>query len=534
MVCITLNVVPNRVISCIGALGDGSGILAVLGQAVNHRAACRFTYADEILRFADVGQRIGGRSCCDYRCCLSDGKVNAHGLAAQRNRSSISACVHGFAGKGFAVLGKGNGNIRIFQRAGLRNNELYSSSVIGLAGCTDSSGAGVSAVCAAGFGDGVAVCGIGQGVIFACCHITALVAGLLMGAVAVVGVGVGCTITMRLRVLGDGIMDVLHPVITQLGGDRVVPELFPGYTCDLYVVTPGFQIRIAVYSLKTVVTEVIAILDCSNTPKRAKCAKTSLVGQVCTTLKRTCKQAVFKGSLCICIGEAQETAHIDGCGVIIVACVIGLDGAVGAAVADGHFTGILLNLADKAARAGVHTVLACIKGAVPGALFDQALVVCVSHKAADHDDAVGLRGNIHEGGDILNDRAVAFKSVIGAVKTANRADDTANVVNLGVHDHLTVYSEVLDRTGSDLTEEANAVFGTFHVQTPDGVVLSVKDTAEVVVVLAGLADGCPGLVFEVDMRRESALDLSVALYIDLLCKPEELACVVNFVVALCV
>jgi len=380
---------------------------------------------------------------------------------------------------------------------------------------------------------------IGTNVVFdgvgsACLLITTLGAGRLMGAVAVVGVGVGCTITMRLRVLGDGIMDVLHPVITQLGGNRVVPELFPGYTCDLYVITPGFQIRIAVYSLKTVVTEVIAILDCINAPKRAKCRKLCLVGQVCTALKPTCKQAVFKGSLCIRIGETQETAHIDGFEVIIVACVIGLDGAVGAAVADGHFTGAILNLTDKAARAGVHTVLACIKGAVPGALFDQALVVCVSHKAADHADAVGLRGNIHEGGDILNDRAVAFKSVIGAVKTANRADDTANVVNLGVHDNIAVDGEVLDRTRSDLTEEANAVFGTFHVQTSDGVVLSVKDTAEIVVLLAGLADGCPGLVFKVDIRCQNALDLSVALYIDLLCKPEELACVVNLIVARCV
>ena len=365
-------------------------------------------------------------------------------------------------------------------------------------------------------------------------HITTLVAGLLMGAVAVVGVGVGCTITMRLRVLGDGIMDVLHPVITQLGGNRVVPELFPGYTCDLYVITPGFQIRIAVYSLKTVITEVIAILDCINTPKRAKCRKLCLVGQVCTALKTTCKQAVFKGSLCTRIGEAQESAHINGWGVIIaVLCVIGLDGAVGSAVADGHFTGILLNLADKAARAGVHTVLACIKGAVPGALFDQALVVCVSHKAADHADAVGLRGNIHEGGDILNDRAVALK-VVFSVQTANRADDTANVIDLGVHDHIAENGKVLNRTGSDLTEEANAVFGTFHVQTPDGVVLSVKDTAEIVVLLAGLADGCPGLVFKVDIRCQNALDLSVALYVDLLCKPEELACVVNLIVALCV
>lgn len=92
-------------------------------------------------------------------------------------------------------------------------------------------------------------------------------------------------------------MFALHPVPTQLSGNRVVPEIILGYHCDLYVVTPGFQIRIAVYSLKTVVTEIIAILDCINTPKRTKCAKTSLVGQILTPLKLTCKQAVFKGSL---------------------------------------------------------------------------------------------------------------------------------------------------------------------------------------------------------------------------------------------
>ena len=53
-------------------MGDACGILAILGQAVNHRAADCLTCVDEILRFATVGQRIGGRSCCDARYCLID------------------------------------------------------------------------------------------------------------------------------------------------------------------------------------------------------------------------------------------------------------------------------------------------------------------------------------------------------------------------------------------------------------------------------------------------------------------------------
>ena len=54
-------------------------------------------------------------------------------------------------------------------------------------------------------------------------------------------------------------MFALLPVLTQLSGNYVVPEIILGYHCDLYVVTPRFQIRIAVYSLKTVVTEIIAM-----------------------------------------------------------------------------------------------------------------------------------------------------------------------------------------------------------------------------------------------------------------------------------
>ena len=44
-------------------------------------------------------------------------------------------------------------------------------------------------------------------------------------------------------------------MFTELVGNLAREELCFGYTCDLYVVTPGFQIRIAVYSLKTVITE---------------------------------------------------------------------------------------------------------------------------------------------------------------------------------------------------------------------------------------------------------------------------------------
>ena len=161
-------------------------------------------------------------------------------------------------------------------------------------------------------------------------------------------------------------------------------------------------------------------------------------------------------------------------------------------------------------------------------------MVCVSHKAADHTNAMGLRGDIHERGDILNDRAVALKSVIGAVKTANRANDTANVIDLGVHDHIAVDGEVLDRTGSDLAEEAQARSAAFHVEPPDGVVLSVKDTAEIIAVCACKADGCPKSVFKVDIRSQKAFDLSVAVYVDLLCKPEELTGVRDLVVAVVV
>ena len=185
MVCLAPNVVPNRVISCISALRNGCGILAVLGQAVKHRAADCLTCVDEILCFADVGQRIGGGSQCDGRVRLCDGEVNAHGLVAQRNGSSISACIHRFPGKGFAVLGKGNGNIRIFQRASLGNNDLYSSSVIGLAGCADGSGAGVAAVCGAGSGDDIVLCGIGQSVILGNGSSAAGI-GRAVGAIAVV------------------------------------------------------------------------------------------------------------------------------------------------------------------------------------------------------------------------------------------------------------------------------------------------------------------------------------------------------------
>ena len=92
------------------------------------------------------------------------------------------------------------------------------------------------------------------------------------------------------------------------------------------------------YSLKTVVTKVIAILDCISTAKRAKCAEKCLVGQIFTTFKLTCKQAVFNGSLCVCVGKAQESAHINGCGIIIVTCVICLYCTVGSAVTDSNFT----------------------------------------------------------------------------------------------------------------------------------------------------------------------------------------------------
>ena len=284
---------------------------------------------------------------------------------------------------------------------------------------------------------------------------------------------------------------------------------------------------------KTVVTEVIAILDCINTPKRAKCAKKRLIGQILTALKPTCKQAVFKGSLCIRIGEAQETAHIDGCGVIIVACVIGLDGAVCAAVADGHFTGVLLNLTDKTARAGVHTVLACIKGAVPRAVFDQALVIGIADKAADFADAMGLCSQVDIGGDVADGRAVALQSVIGAVEAAGRADNTANIVNLGVHDNIAVDGEVLDRARSDLAEEAQTGSFALHVQALDGVSITVKVAAEVVAVFARRADGGPRSVFQIDIRGQNGVCRSV-YGVDVVGKPEQLTCIADLIIAVAV
>ena len=319
-------------------------------------------------------------------------------------------------------------------------------------------------------------------------------------------------------------------------GNLTREELLGSYFYDLYGRTVGLQGRIAVYRLKTVVTEIIAILDRFYAPKRAKCTKKSLVGQIFTALKLTCKEAVFKYSLCIRVGKAEEAADINGWGVIkTVLFVIRLDRSVCRAVADGHFTGILLNSANKAARSVVHAVNTCIKGSVPRAVFNQTLVVCVSHKAADLANTVRLCGKIYIGGDILNDRAVLLQSVIGAVDTANRSDDTANVINLGIHNHIAVDGEVLDRTRSDFSEEAKPCSVAFHVQTLYGMILSVKDAAEIVAVLTRGADGRPlsartvRFSFQVDVSHKNRACRSVYL-VDMLRKPEELTAVLNRVV----
>ena len=64
-------------------------------------------------------------------------------------------------------------------------------------------------------------------------------------------------------------------------------------------------------------------------------------------------------------------------------------------------------------------------------------------------------------------------------------------------------------------------------------VLSVKYAAEVVAALAGGADGSPRSVFKVNVIHKFCVCCSVNL-IYLLCKPKELTCVIDFVIAVVV
>ena len=98
----------------------------------------------------------------------------------------------------------------------------------------------------------------------------------------------------------------LRPILAKLSGDCVVPEVVLGNLYDFDVVTIGVQIRIAVYCLKTVMGEVVAVLDCIDRPKRTECRKLCLVGQICTALKLACEQAVFKGGLCTRVGRGER------------------------------------------------------------------------------------------------------------------------------------------------------------------------------------------------------------------------------------
>lgn len=125
------------------------------------------------------------------------------------------------------------------------------------------------------------------------------------------------------------------------------------------------------------------------------------------------------------------------------------------------------------------------------------------------------------------DRAVALK-IVFSVQTANRADDTANIVHLGIGNYLTVDGEVFDRAGSDLAEEAQARSAAFHVEPPDGVVLTVKGAPEIVAALAGGADGGPGSSLQVDVRRQHRAGGSVH-GVDVVCKPEQLTGVADLV-----
>ena len=163
-------------------------------------------------------------------------------------------------------------------------------------------------------------------------------------------------------------------------------------------------------------------------------------------------------------------------------------------------------------------------------------MVGIADKTAHHTDAVSLCCEVNVRGDILNCRAVALKSVIVAVETASRADDTANVIDFGIHDYLAVDGEVFYRTRSDLTEEAKTRSAAFHVETLDSVVLSVEDTSEVVAVLARRAYRSPlsacavRFSFKVDVSREDCARRSIH-GVDMVCKPIKLTCVADLVEA---
>ena len=108
-----------------------------------------------------------------------------------------------------------------------------STTVVGLVNLTVACAA-MLALCLFGAGGGAATMGF-----IIHFHVITDGADLIVGAVAVVSVGV--TMTMSPRVLGSGIILHLRPVFTQLDSDGAVPEIILGYTCDLYVVTPGVQ-----------------------------------------------------------------------------------------------------------------------------------------------------------------------------------------------------------------------------------------------------------------------------------------------------
>ena len=74
MVFVTNDLVAHRVLTSIGALGNG-GTPGLIVGAVLHFAACGFTAVDQILRFAGIGQRIGG-GCSGYgRYSLVNGNL---------------------------------------------------------------------------------------------------------------------------------------------------------------------------------------------------------------------------------------------------------------------------------------------------------------------------------------------------------------------------------------------------------------------------------------------------------------------------
>ena len=235
-----------------------------------------------------------------------------------------------------------------------------------------------------------------------------------------------------------------------------------------------------------------------------------------------CKEAVFNNGIGSGACKSHERAHILGDAVID-------DAAVGTAVADGH-SGIFIDSANEAARTKVHALIAQINGAAPGAVFDDGFMVGIADKAADTANTgfVVLHGYIHIRSNVADGCAVGIGLV--GVRTGCGTDDTANVGNIvGCDGYVTVNGEVLHRAQTDFAEEARTGAVCVDIQPRDGVALTVKVAAEVVVAFTGGADGSPEAVFKVDVRRQLCACRSVNR-VDIFGKPEKVAAVCDLII----